>query len=166
MSGGLVTRIGNVELSASDSIVAIEAAKLWEREGEVSPEGILTVAAAPEHPLHDRFEWDDSLAAVEYRRTQALALIRSVRVTVLAPDRPPVEIRALVSKRDLGDESKPYSYVPIEAIAGSTAHQLSLRERLHRDVRTMQKRYSSMSGFFDALDEVIAEVRQERLEIE
>jgi hypothetical protein len=45
--------------------------------------------------LHSHFEWDDSEAAVQYRREQARTLIQRCRITVLADE--PTHVRAFVS---------------------------------------------------------------------
>lgn len=48
--------------------------------GRLTPDLLIEAARDPESVLHPRFEWDDSVAAVEYRRAQARALIRTVRI--------------------------------------------------------------------------------------
>lgn len=45
--------------------------------------------------LHSHFEWDDSEAAVQYRREQARTLIQRCRITILADE--PTHVRAFVS---------------------------------------------------------------------
>lgn len=49
-------------------------------DGRLSPEIVVQSARDPASPLHSRFEWDDTKAAEEHRRSQARTLIRSVRV--------------------------------------------------------------------------------------
>jgi hypothetical protein len=45
--------------------------------------------------LHSHFEWDDTEAAISYRRDQARTLIQRCRITVLADE--PTHVRAFVS---------------------------------------------------------------------
>ena len=45
--------------------------------------------------LHRHFEWDDTEAAIQYRRDQARTLIQKCRITVLAEE--PTHVRAFVS---------------------------------------------------------------------
>jgi len=47
---------------------------------------VLTEARNPDSPLHPMFEWDDQVAAHQYRLDQARALIREVRVEVVCRD--------------------------------------------------------------------------------
>lgn len=42
------------------------------------PEEIVDAAKHRESPIHDAFEWDDSVAATEYRKEQARELLRAV----------------------------------------------------------------------------------------
>jgi hypothetical protein len=47
--------------------------------GPITASRIVAVAADPDHPLHPRFQWDDTLAAREFRLIQARQLIVSIR---------------------------------------------------------------------------------------
>lgn len=58
-----------------------------ERDGRITPESVIVAAQNPKSPLHDRFEWDDSVAAHEHRLQQARGLIRSVMVQITTEER-------------------------------------------------------------------------------
>lgn len=47
-------------------------------------------------PLHDEFEWDDSVAAEKFRENQASYLIRHITVTETTHSTEPVAVRAFV----------------------------------------------------------------------
>jgi hypothetical protein len=47
--------------------------------GKVTAALVVEAARDPEHPWHDRIDWNDDTAAERWRLTQARALIRSVR---------------------------------------------------------------------------------------
>jgi hypothetical protein len=53
--------------------------ELEDEHGRLTPELVVKAAAAPDHPLHSEFEWNDSVAAQRFRLAQARTLIRSVR---------------------------------------------------------------------------------------
>lgn len=73
--------------------------------GFVRPSDVVREASSSRSALHGFFEWDDAVAAAEYRLEQARYLIRRVSVTVMHGDEP-VSIRAFVSLRsDRGDGS-------------------------------------------------------------
>lgn len=48
-------------------------------DGRLTPELLIAEAKSSDSPLHQEFEWDDSIAAHRYRIDQARELIRSVR---------------------------------------------------------------------------------------
>jgi hypothetical protein len=50
--------------------------------GLITPSGVVDAARALNHPLHEHFEWNDSIAAERHREAQARALIRSVTIEV------------------------------------------------------------------------------------
>jgi hypothetical protein len=48
----------------------------------LSPLKVVEVAASPNHPLHERFEWDNKVAGHEWRVHQARQLIGQARMTI------------------------------------------------------------------------------------
>lgn len=115
-------------------------------EGDLTPEHVVEVARAPEHPLHSRFEWDDSLAAEVHRRSQAAALIRSVRV-VYKEDFDGIEktTRAFVSVRP-PDAARP-RYEPVEQVlADPLTRQMLLRDA-RREWMAFKRKYEALREF-------------------
>ena len=52
--------------------------ELSESEGGLTPQRLEDISRDVNHPLHNEFEWNDSLAAEMYRRSQAARLIRDI----------------------------------------------------------------------------------------
>ena len=72
-------------IEAEKAHKALEAIRA--RDNGLTDDAILKAAAAKNHVLHSWFEWDDSAAAIQYRRDQARLLIRSLEVVyVETPD--------------------------------------------------------------------------------
>ena len=70
--------------------------KMARRNGGVLMiDDVIMEAADESSILHSHFEWDDTEAAISYRRDQARTLIQRCRITILADD--PTHIRAFVS---------------------------------------------------------------------
>ena len=55
---------------------------LEDRKGKLTASQVLEVARSPDSPLHPYFEWDDSIAAEQWRLEQARELIRRVKIVV------------------------------------------------------------------------------------
>lgn len=56
-----------------------QALAALERDGRLTVDDVVDAARDPDSPLHGEFEWDDTVAAELYRRTQARRLIVTVR---------------------------------------------------------------------------------------
>jgi hypothetical protein len=67
-------------------LAAIQALELANPENEITPRSLWESARDADHPLHDEFEWDDSVAAAAHRDEQARRLLR-LRVTVTHEER-------------------------------------------------------------------------------
>ena len=76
--------------------------------GTLTPELVVDVARDPEHPLHSRFEWDDSIAAEKWRLEQAGQLLR---VTFRPDPGKPTDLRAFAVRA--GEDTPRSEYIPM-----------------------------------------------------
>lgn len=74
--------------------------------GEVTPEGLVSIAINPDSVFHKYFEWDDSKAAQKYRLDQARHLIRSITVEISGSDLP--AYHSVNIENEHGDMHKAY----------------------------------------------------------
>ena len=67
-----------------DATVAIEELERIRLDnGSVArPQQVVNIARAEDSPLHDQFEWDDSVAGEQFRLEQARSMMRSILVVV------------------------------------------------------------------------------------
>lgn len=59
---------------------ALEA--MLETHKTITVDMVIAEATKPAHPLHDLFEWDDSIAGEKFRKMQAYSIVLSSRFTV------------------------------------------------------------------------------------
>jgi hypothetical protein len=85
-----------------DPQVAGEIFQRCKDDGEV-----LSLAADPSHPMHNDFEWDDTVAAEAHRLYQTRAMRCSLQVEVINKQNEPTHIRAFVRTLDK------VGYVPV-----------------------------------------------------
>lgn len=90
---------------------AIEATA--DKEGIVTPDGVLAAAADEASVLHAEFEWDDSAAAHQHRLAQARSLIREI--TFEAADTPRRAISAVSYVHQPGSSGQ--AYIPLGSAA-------------------------------------------------
>lgn len=123
---------------------------IYDRDGALTPASVLTEATPDESPLHDRFEWNDTVAGHRYRLIQARALIRSVRVVYAEDETEQKTTRAFVATYGLGDHEKE-GYLPTEtALADEFTGTLILRA-CEREIIALRRRYGHLAEFRDLL---------------
>ncbi len=124
-----------------------ELQALYEAQGQLTAALVVDIARDPKHPLHSRFEWDDTVAGEKYRRFQAGQLIRSVRIRVIDEDDPSLNysVRA---------------YTPVRTPAGTQAYQQTtdvvldpfmsrlILADMEREWRALRQRYEQFHEFW------------------
>lgn len=127
---------------------------VYDRRGELTPALVVAEASPEDHPLHDRFEWDDSVAGPKYREVQARELIRSVRIvyrekTGKEPER---STRYWQSVRGpTGHVYKPSE----EIVQDEVLTQIVLRD-MERDWRALKERYGHFAEFVEMVRKDVA----------
>lgn len=132
-------------------VAALDAIRAGSPDGVLREEDVVQEARRPTHPLHDRFEWDDTKAAHAHRLAQARELIR-VAVTVLPGQRTPV--RAFVSLPN--DRTPEGGYRRTEDVLTSADLRAQLLAGALAELRALEARY----GRLEELAEVFSAARQ------
>lgn len=122
--------------------------------GRLEPEWVVHNAKSPQNVLHDLFEWNDNVAAQNYRIDQARAVIRSVEVVVdEAPEAKP--IRAFVSVVQESDRA----YTSVQhAMSDADLRKQVLMQAL-TELEAWRKRYAELvelAQVFAAIDQARA----------
>lgn len=116
---------------------------IYDARGRLTPEVVVDEAREPSHPLHSRFEWDDSVAAEKWRHEQAHELITSVRVSYKDAGGKPREIRQFHAiRREQG-----HVYEPVENVLRDEVMTRILLADMEREWRALRKRYDQFSEF-------------------
>lgn len=119
---------------------------VYDQHGRLTPTLVVDTARDPSHPLHSRFEWDDSVAGEAWRRHQAHELIRSVKVTYAEADdtSPEKKVRAFHAVRTEAG----HVYEPAEKVAADPfLSQLVLRD-MEREWQQLKRRYQEFEEFW------------------
>jgi hypothetical protein len=132
------------------SVVVEALEEIYERHGELRPDDVVKAAKPRNHPLHDRFEWDDSKAAENYRIEQARRLIQSVEVVFVTPSGEETKIRAYASKYEAG--KTPPGYHKIDKDFESEVDRAYLLRTMEREWRAMESRWSHLKEFWALVD--------------
>lgn len=121
--------------------VLMEIAK--KNDGILLVDAVLAEAVDENSPLHNHFEWDDTVAAEAHRRYQARVLIQRCKITLVESE--PTKVRAFVSlqsDRDIGGGYRLTTTVMDDA---------ALREELLRDMRLTIARWTQQLNLLDSI---------------
>lgn len=139
---------------------AVQAAlqDLYNQHGRLDPRDVVNVARDPENPLHDRFEWDDTVAAESYRLEQARMLIRSVKVTVQPSKSEPARTIRMFVHDTVND-----GYLAVQDIAAQPKVRDQILDDMRADLERLKKKWDLYADTFAVLAAEIlaAEIQEE-----
>ena len=137
--------------TAGERLEAIRARK----GGQLDRRDVLADARKTRSPLHQAFEWEDSVAAEQYRLMQAGHLLRAITVVFEdAPQSEPIRAFVHVSK---GDDDAAFTHISV-ALADADMKAQLLKQAL-AEIEGWRRRYAhleELSIIFAAADEVLS----------
>jgi hypothetical protein len=118
---------------------------VYDEHSRLTPQLVVDAARPADHPLHDRFEWDDKTAAEAHRLDQARRLIRSVRVIYREANEKEAArtVRAFHSIRD----EQGTAYRPLEEVTESPLLSKLLLQDMEREWKQLMRRYGHFEEF-------------------
>lgn len=115
---------------------------LREKDGLIDRYSVTDAARDSSSPIHCEFEWDDEVAAEEWRFEQAAYLIRSICVVREAmPDREPQIVRAFVS---VSGETNRHAFTSIVVALSDPDLRRQVLERALRELEAWQHKYEQL----------------------
>lgn len=150
-------------VKAEDAIPRLVA--LRKRKGALAPSDVVADARAKTSPLHECFEWKDSVAAEQYRLLQARQLIGAL---VMLPDDAADDaepVRCFVSVNRNAEDSDESDYTPLNVLMREMATDPETRQQmLDRAIRaalTLRTQYGHLLPELGELFEAINHLEQE-----
>ena len=122
--------------------------KLKKSKEGLTPESLLNVSRAANAPLHNEFEWDDSIAAEGYRKEQARNIIRHL-IIVRTDVKEPIKDRAFVY---VGE--KKTGYVPLDEALSNDKWRENLMASALRDMKFFVAKYRRLEELSNIIDEM------------
>lgn len=107
--------------------------------GILLPDTVVRHAMNPKSALHDKFEWDDTVAAYQHRLTQARALIVDVEIVIPNRSEP---VQAFVSLSV--DRSGRGGYRLINDVISNEQYCAILLDDARRDMEVFVKKYQHL----------------------
>ena len=138
-----------VNPKASPQVVGERFELLKKENGLLSPQIIVDDARPIEAPLHPCFEWEDKIAAEEYRKQQAGKMLRHL-IIVIKKNKTDLQTRAYVNIKT--EEGR--GYIPINIVLSQPDLKEQLLETALKDIEIWQNKYNTLKEL-SSLYEVI-----------
>ena len=123
-------------------------------EGAVTSKALLDASRPEDAPTHALFEWNDSLAAEQYRLQQATVTINSIEVQIVneatGTATPQAAFVNVVEKRP----AKAGAFVPIEIALSNETMRSNLLSNAMNELRAFRRKYSQLSELTEIFDQI------------
>lgn len=131
-------------LQTDPNIVGQEFEAIERENGELTREAVVDRARPENAPLHPLFQWDDAVAAEEYRKEQAHKLICNLVIVKARnePEKPPITYRAFVNTNE--SSTTRGRYMNIQAVTENPETHRILLENAKRELRTFMQKYETL----------------------
>lgn len=133
-----------------------EMARIAEQNGGyLSPESVVDAARNENSPLHDRFEWDDSVAARHHRNLQAGVLIRMIKITVVRQPTSVKELQVTTTREyqslpsDRKSKEVSGSFQPVVVIMSDAEKRKEMLATVLKELSAYRKRYADIAELAD-----------------
>lgn len=137
-----------IPLKVTAQIAGEELERIERERGEITPAIVLEESRHDGAPLHDCFEWDDTIAAEKYRLHQASVIICNVQVAVTSGKKQKVT-RAFVNISDKRGVGQQGAYISIAtAMRNDDTREIVLKQAI-RELKAARKKYSDYSELAD-----------------
>ena len=135
--------------SISADVVGKHFEKLEKEYGSLDRNNVLDSARAEDSPIHELFEWDDTVAAEQYRLHQASALICSLTVEINTENKP-IKCRAYLNV----STKKEGRFVNIDTAFQTEDTREIVFQRALNELKAFQQKYRNLSEFSNIFAEL------------
>lgn len=126
-----------------------EVCEELESKGQLTPQKLVDVSRPEDAPLHDAFEWDDSVAAEKYRENQGRYLIRSIEVVYKSDE----TTRAFVTLQRTASD---HEYHSIDAVLKNSNDTEQLLAQAKRELDAFKRKYAQLNQLADVFKAIEA----------
>jgi len=135
-------------------VAADEIERIAHAYGGITPSRMVFEAKKKRNPLHNSFEWNDTIASKLYRESQARYILRSIEVVIGQDEDKPICIRAFHSVVE--DDEK--IYTTIDHAKENPELWEQVVEKAKAEIKSWRETYRNIQAFeaiFDAIDELV-----------
>lgn len=118
----------------------------------ITAKDLLDASRDENAPLHNCFEWDDSIAAEQYRIWQARSIINSIEIVITKSEKP-VTVRRYINVNSTGSR-KQGDFAPVETVLKNPILREQILSNALIELRAFQRKYNAyeeLTGVFSAI---------------
>lgn len=148
----MVYKWKNFSYIKADAQVAGEMCEKLEADGNLTAQSLLDANRPADAPLHNEFEWDDGIAAEEYRKSQARHIINCLCVIKETDGGKKEPQRVFFNIR-----REEHEYKHIDTIIRSQDDTAMLLQTALKELEAFERKYSQLkelSRVFDAIHSI------------
>jgi hypothetical protein len=127
--------------------VGEELERLRTTHGALTPTVVVEAARDEESPLHAGFEWDDGVAAEQFRLSQARKIVISIRCNNHSPANQKVPYFVSVRTPEAGR-----SYVPTSEAMSDDQLRFRVMNEIRTFIESLERKYSNFSTIAELID--------------
>lgn len=129
-----------------DANVAGKVCEELSNDGKLTPQQLVDVSRPEDAPLHSAFEWDDSIAAENYRNIQGGKIIRSLEVVIKGSEGPTRAFVNITIKEEQGN------YKDIETVLTCKDYAEQLLDDARRDMNNFINKYKCLAKLASVIE--------------
>lgn len=121
---------------------------LIDKEGSVTPKRLVEVSKSKSAPLHNEFEWNNTLAAAKYREEQARQIIKNIVIMEVSEgEAEPKHVKCWVNsdRAFVPTDEKLHRYVTIETAMSNYDWKENLIKTAKQDMASFIAKYKRLS---------------------
>lgn len=137
----------NGVVAKTDARTAAQVMCELEESGTLSAQSLVDASRPKDAPMHQDFEWDDSIAGEQWRKQQARTYISGLIYTPVQTQGEPVRIFAKVDMQTC-------NYTNLETIMRSPDSIETLRKQAAKELISFRNKYLTVLKIVGATDEI------------
>ena len=138
---------------AADTIIELQQSL---GKDTITAKELLDASRDSTAPLHSCFEWDDTVAAEQYRTYQARHIINSIEIRIIDSDTPPHLARSRYFLNVVSNKPKTQGqFATIDVAFSNEDYRNAVLKEAYRELKSFQlkyNRYQELSGVFEAIN--------------
>lgn len=144
-------------VKAPAEVTGMVCKSLIDEDGAVTPERLVEVSKPKDAPLHNEFEWNNTIAAQKYREEQARQIIKNIVIIEVSEDiEEPKEVKCWVNsdRAFVPTDERLHKYVTIDTALSTETWRNNLLKTARKDMTSFIAKYRRLTELSKIIDDM------------